>query len=826
MIHRWRALVGVLAPALSLGFCVSSVSAVVDADRVRSDAAPSSSRASTRNAASLPRPRSDAAPVARYVGDGAVLGTEQTAATRLVFEFDPSAGAPPPDLGATPILLTRAEDAWVAPRPGRVARFTLDTLPDDAPLANSAVVEVLASLGARLRARAGSGPVYFIPRSESVAWAWAGPLSLPTLVGVSDPAGYDLDGGVIAFEVIGPVADAQIDRGVFTVSSIDVVYAAGFEHPDLPDAGRFASLPITLSRTPTGWIQPRVGMPTTTRPLGELGAGGSAEAERFHESALAVVAEAVRASLADQPGLLGHLVRPSAGDISTPWPPGRADARDIRPQGQTSLTFEVYRAVVTQVRTIAGGERWERRLERQPDESLINRPEHADLIERSLIPPPESGGVAPLANRTLIDRATARFNRHPGRRVDAALAPAGENGALSLDYLVTENRPWQIYAEAANTGTETTGDIRFRAGFSTTQLTDRDDTLRVEYLGAESGSTHAIVTAYETPLIHDRLRLRVFGGYNEYTARDVGLFDLGFEGEGWDAGAELILNVLQRGRLFVDATAGVRVERRSTEDTTFDTAAGETFLFGTLGLRAERLGPTSSLFAAITTDVGFPNATGLSVDELTGLGRTDPSRDQSALRWDASYSFFLEPLFDREGFAGRRTPDEQSLAHLLTLRVRGQHAFNNRLTPTHQQVVGGFYTVRGYEESLVASDDAVILTLEYAFHLARSLPAAPTATGELFGRDFRYQRARPFGQADWDLILRAFVDAGFTRDARALSFEQDQELLGVGIGAEVTLRRNLSARADLGVALSDAAGGGDSVDAGDARLHFAILLSY
>ena len=792
-------------------------------DVVRTDSAPVGLRGADRRVAPTQRPSAQPRIQSLFAADGAVLATEATPRTSLAFTFDQSAGEPPADFAQTPVLLTQTETAWVAPRRGSAQRFTLETLPTDLPLSNSAVVEVLASAGARLRARENSGPVYFVPQTDTVAWTWAGPISLPTFAGVSDAAGYDLERGLIEFRVIGPVADAQIDRGVFEASSISAVYAAGFEHPDLPPAATLNALPITLSETPTGWVQPRVGMPTTTRPLSTLGSGGT---ERFHESALAVIAEALRASLATDPGLVGHLVRPAAAEIATPWPPGRADARDIRQPGNTSLTFEVYRAVVTQVRTVAGGERWEERLRKHPDESLINRSEHADLIDRSLSTPPAGDAAPPLANRTLFDRATARFNRHTGRRVDAALAPAGGNGALSLDYLVTENRPWQIYAEATNTGTETTGDIRFRTGFSTTQLTDRDDTFRLEYLGAESGSTHAVIAAYETPLVHDRLRLRLFGGYNEYTASDVGLFNIGFEGEGWDAGAELILNVFQRGTFFVDATAGVRVERRSVTDTTFDVASGETFLFATLGLQAERLGPTSSLFATINTDIGLPGATGLSEDELEGLGRTDASRDQSALRWDAAYSFFLEPLFDRQGFAGLRTPDDQSLAHMLTLRARGQHAFNNRLTPTHQQVVGGFYTVRGYEESLVASDDAVILTLEYAFHLARSLPAAPASTGQLFGRDFRYQRARPFGQADWDLILRGFVDAGFTRNSRALSFEDDESLVGVGVGAEVTLRRNLSARADLGVALSDAVGGGDSVDAGDTRLHFAILLSY
>mgnify|MGYP000417128724 CR=1 FL=1 len=51
----------------------------------------------------------------------------------------------------------------------------------------------------------------------------------------------------------------------------------------------------------------------------------------------------------------------------------------------------------------------------------------------------------------------------------------------------------------------------------------------------------------------------------------------------------------------------------------------------------------------------------------------------------------------------------------VVMNVRGQYSFGERLLPHFQYSLGGLYSIRGYEEQLVAGDDALEMTLEYRY---------------------------------------------------------------------------------------------------------------
>ena len=157
-----------------------------------------------------------------------------------------------------------------------------------------------------------------------------------------------------------------------------------------------------------------------------------------------------------------------------------------------------------------------------------------------------------------------------------------------------------------------------------------------------------------------------------------------------------------------------------------------------------------------------------------------------------------------------------TLAHELYARFRLQYAFDNRLIPQQEQTVGGLYTVRGYPESVVVGDTAVIGNLEYRFHVPRAFAYQPNP-GKLFGQPFRWKPQYPYGRADWDLVLRAFLDVGATYISDGLSFESNQTLLGTGVGLEFLYKNNVALRLDYGVALNGLPG---LVDRGSSRVHF------
>jgi hemolysin activation/secretion protein len=153
----------------------------------------------------------------------------------------------------------------------------------------------------------------------------------------------------------------------------------------------------------------------------------------------------------------------------------------------------------------------------------------------------------------------------------------------------------------------------------------------------------------------------------------------------------------------------------------------------------------------------------------------------------------------------------------LYFHFRGQYAFDNRLIPQTEQVIGGLYTVRGYDESIVAGDSVYIATAEYRLHLAKAFPYDANP-GQFLGRKFRRVPQEPYGAADWDFILRAFFDYGYADVSDALSFENDTAtLVGAGIGAELSLYRNINVRLDWGFVLRDVDEAG--ADAGDNKLH-------
>src|SRR5690606_17178668 len=113
--------------------------------------------------------------------------------------------------------------------------------------------------------------------------------------------------------------------------------------------------------------------------------------------------------------------------------------------------------------------------------------------------------------------------------------------------------------------------------------------------------------------------------------------------------------------------------------------------------------------------------------------------------------------------------------------------------PQEQDVLGGLYSVRGYDQSIVSGHSTFVGTLEYRFHVPRVLSVEPEPR-ELFGEPFRTAPQYVYGLPDWDLILRAFMDIGRTWNHDALSFEEDETLIGAGAGAEFVFKRNLNLR--------------------------------
>jgi hemolysin activation/secretion protein len=519
--------------------------------------------------------------------------------------------------------------------------------------------------------------------------------------------------------------------------------------------------------------------------------------------------------------LLGVYVAPDPQQISE-------IGEDLRGRDQSELTLVVATGVITEMRTIASGDRAKKGGDIDP-EQRIDHPLHARILTRSPVRPydPESDEERDdLLRKDVLDRYLFFLGRHPGRRVDASVAAAEEVGAAALDYIVTENRPLTLYAQVGNTGTSETDYWRERFGLLHTQLTNNDDILSFEYTTANFSDVHALYGSYEAPFPNnDRIRWQVYGSWADLDASDLGVTADDYTSETWLIGGELIANVYQHRELFIDAVAGVRYQDIDVDRRIFGIlpiSDEEQFLIPYIGARLDR---TTEWFSTqgMARLEWQSDATDVDEQAINRLGRTAPDKQWWVLRWNISHSMYLEPLLNPKAWRDPSTPESSTLAHELLLRFHGQYAFDYRLIPQEQRTVGGLYTVRGYPQSAIAADSAYIGTIEYRFHLPRSFTIEPSPR-EMFGEPFRAAPQYVYGVPDWDLVLKGFFDIGEAQISDRFPFESNETLIGAGIGVDFLYKRNLNVRVDWGFALDELESAG--VSDGANRLYVVATILF
>jgi hemolysin activation/secretion protein len=612
-------------------------------------------------------------------------------------------------------------------------------------------------------------------------------------------------------------AAAAIEDGpAFAISRFDLLYAV--EHPDRPSLEDLRGLPVTLGTLNDALVAPREGVESVTISVGDLMTEQRAT-RKFAVSGINAVGSAIVAEL-NRRGFVGVLVAPDPGQVEF------ETLKDLRSGGTGPMTLLVWTRTVQGVRTIGDGARWgrdESRLNQPRQDNRINHPFHQRIRENSPLQPTAVGSDQPgdMLRKDALEDYLFRLNRHPARRVDAAIAAGDTPGSVVLDYIVAENRPWTAYAQLSNTGTQQTSEWRQRFGFIHNQLTNRDDTLAIDFVTASFDKTNALSVSYEAPLGKaDRLRWKIYGGYSDFEASDVGFVDETFEGTTWSAGGELIWNAWQRRMNFIDVFGGMRWQNVEVNNNAVDLQGQEDFFIPYFGARFERNTMRGSTNAEVRMEFGL----GGDESEVVKLGRVGADEKWSVLKWNVSQSFYLEPLLRGAAWSDPSTPDSKTtLAHEVALSLRGQTSFGNRLVPQEQEVAGGLYSVRGYKESATAGDNVVIASAEYRLHLPRlwDVQSDPSKT-PVFGSPFRVSRQTRYGLPDWDLVFKGFIDVGRVTNSDRAAFESDETLMSIGPGVELAFRRNISLRLDLGIALQDAG----PTKSGDSRLHFVGTVLY
>lgn len=573
---------------------------------------------------------------------------------------------------------------------------------------------------------------------------------------------------------------------------------------DVSSAGvtdqKLLNQPLRLSKVGEIYTEPQDGVPVIVTTLADL---KSEKAQKYDATALRAIVQDLLAYLNDEAELYAMFVLPDPRDIGL-------DLSDRR-EGRTALRILIRVGSVGRVRTLASGDRI-------AEADRENNPKHQRILDYSPLKSGETPRTGTLVDRGELDDYLYRLNRHPGRRVDSVISAGTQVGEVQLDYMVSENKPWYVYFQLSNTGTESTNELRERFGFVHNQLTNNDDTLALDYVTAGFDQSHVVNISYTRPL-GERFEVRVHGLWSNFTADQVGS-TLDFIGEDAAAGLTLAHNVMQRGPWFVDLVGGLEYYFTSAENETAGLDGAQNLLLGTAGFEFERVGDLAQVRGELLMRGSLNQA---AADEFAALGRTAPSRRFAFVQYGVTTSLYLEPLLNRAAWEDIADPSSSTLAHELALSARGQWALSNdRLVPTFQAVAGGLYSVRGYDQAEVAGDSSMILSAEYRFHVPRVFGIKPPKQTRLFDRPFRVAPESVYGRPDWDFVLKAFFDYGFVENNEKLAFESDETLMSTGVGFEVSLKNNVSFRGEWGFALQD----GRTTEAGDSRFHFVLTLLY
>ncbi len=591
--------------------------------------------------------------------------------------------------------------------------------------------------------------------------------------------------------VVRPVARPSLPQATradglpYRIDAFELSYAR--DHPAHPPIAEIMDLEITLADIGGGYVAPRDGLPVKRIRLADVSLAGPAF---YYGSAIRAIDERILEEFMRR-GLAGLLVLPDEDDIDL------RSNRDLRPPGRTALGIVIWTGRVLEYRTLASGGRI-------GDDARLDNPKHERVTKYSPVQPGD------LLEKKALDDYLARLNRHPGRNVSIALSGAGETGDLHLDYLIAEeNKPITAYFQASNAGTEGTADWRQRFGFTHTQLTGRDDILRLDYItGNFTESVNAVFGSYDFPIIGiDRLRSNIGGSWSQYSSTQLGFVTSRFAGAQWDLNGEFAANVFQHREFFTDLVAGIRYQDVSIDNQIvpgFPLSADSSYFFSSVGLRFERRTDTFQLRGVLLNDFSVSGVTGVSSRDMADMGGVlDPAvydPNFMILRWEVFGSGYLESLLNPSAY---RDPTSRwaNQAHEIYLGFRGQYAYDDRLIPQHQMVAGGYYTVRGYPQSSIAGDNVYFWRAEYRLHVPRLFPiqAAPKRV-PLIG-DFKVARNQPYGRPDWDFIVRGFFDGARVTLNNKQAGQNDETLLSPGVGGVLRFKDNLVFSIDWGYAL-------------------------
>jgi hemolysin activation/secretion protein len=376
------------------------------------------------------------------------------------------------------------------------------------------------------------------------------------------------------------------------------------------------------------------------------------------------------------------------------------------------------------------------------------------------------------------------------------VSKGAEPDTLAVNYNVYEANPWHWFVQVDNAGTE---DRRYtpRVGLINTNLLGIDDRFTVIYQAPwEKGieDKYSVYASYDLPIMGPRLRLELFGGYNQFDVEGGGGID--FLGHGSLYGGKLRFNALQADGWFFDLTTSLSRENSKVSSSIFSSILGSEVVMHLWSVGVDVHKRTDMTNTSVTVDrIMSVGGSGQRKfwDSTTSTGaRTNAERDFAIYTTAASHSRYLD------------TDKIQRLTGSVRWIVP-----NERLVPSKMTVFGGMYSVRGYKESGIVADGGVLASAQYEFDLVKNEQSKDAS------------KTKP-EEKPWlrKLAPLAFFDYGRARMKNTVAGERRaEELYSVGAGGIIELGDNFSGAVYYGFPLKATS----TTDTKDGRLNLSLM---
>jgi hemolysin activation/secretion protein len=380
------------------------------------------------------------------------------------------------------------------------------------------------------------------------------------------------------------------------------------------------------------------------------------------------------------------------------------------------------------------------------------------------------------------------INRNPFLQSDILLAPGNAPGTTDLLLRTQDRFPLRVYAGYEDSGNQYTGDDRILTGFNYGNLFGVGQQLSYQFTtGSDADQFMAHSGTYIIPLPW-RHQLTFFGSYANSSA-SLGP-DLSTGGVNWQVSGRYEAP-LPGTEHFTESVTGGFDFKRSNNDLIFGVAT-----VSNVFTDVDQF--VLSYQAGYQDDYGSSSASATGFWSPGGLSNNDDDDDYVGTRAGARSNYAY----------GQFTLNRVTrLPFDFTWTVRGEvQQADANLLPSEQLGLGGYATVRGYDEREVNGDNGFLVSTEVA--------TPPVSIAQIFG----IQKIKD------QLQFLGFVDYGGTslHQITPADVNPNTNLLGVGPGLRYVINPYVSIRFDYGFQMIDT--GYDARH--NSRAHLGVLVSY